>query len=419
MFLNELNKILINVYYNYLNDVIGGYVIRALFGLIIVVTTLTNSVSATNTAETNVASKLKRFITGINEVLNPQDNTRMFVITVTRISKYKTKRIKQNELEDVVNVISNLCIRKDFTRNSTSGTVVGADLKTQIRKIHKDYNNMENCTKIVVFNEMFFAQEEPLSSSDKEVIESALYSLSKADKLLLLCPNFLFLEKPKTVSKADMNLIANNHKTFLSEGKMRIDERCNAAFAEKIKNTLSSTKVSFDITPLINKSICIHNGTTLIEYMKSTYCRESDSNLIDASKDCWYFFGNGDDQLVKNNELSQFLLANMSFEICFDLANEIRKKRNKDSKLHILQSNWIDSTCYQCQKNLVENRLIIHVDPVVTVGNFECDVVRKFGNTLSKQKFKLEEHLIKKISKFKIKASDSDEIMFVVYEMGF
>ncbi|MBE6447615.1 MAG: hypothetical protein E7015_04010 [Alphaproteobacteria bacterium] len=155
--------------------------------------------------------------------------------------------------------------------------------------------------------------------------------------------------------------------------------------------------------------------------MKSTYFQESDSDLVDTSKNCWYLFGDGDDHLVCDNELSQFLLANMSFEICFDLANGIRKKQNKNSKLlHILQSNWIDSTDYQNQTNLVDNRLIIHVDPVVTVGNFECNEIRKFGNTLSKQKFDLgAEHLTKKISEFKITVSGSDEIIFVVYEMSF
>lgn len=377
-----------------------------------------------------VVSNMRTFLANLNTNLNiippPRKTTApAFIITVTRLSSRKTTKIRQEELDNILNCLSNLCTGEDFINthagqlpSSITGVLpLEKNLKPFIRKIHSD-NLIKNYAKIIIFNEMFFSQEEPLNFLEKESIELALNDLSKKDRFLLLCPNFLFLEKVKPTLREEMKEVIQKTIDSIKNESMQIDDSCILRFLQKIANARSSTDASFNITPLINKSLCIHNGVTLMEYMKSTYFQESDNDLIDTSKNCWYFFGNGEDRLVRNNKLSQFLLRNISFEICFDLANGIRKKQKKDSKLHILQSNWIDSTDYQNQNNLVENKLIIHVDPTVTLDNVRRNELKKFGNTLSKKTFDSKtEHLTEKISEFKINMSSSDTVIVVVYKI--
>jgi len=218
--------------------------IHVLFCLIAVVTMHANTVSASNITE-----KLQQFINDLNTELNATDKNRMFVITVTRLSSGKTPKIQQEELDNVLNCLSILCTKEDFINilrgDLSSGAAdippVKNDLKTQIRQIHTDHN-MKNCAKIIIFNEMFFAQEKPLSSSEQESIELSLHDLSKKDPSILLCPNFLFLEKAKTVSKTEMDLIANNCEIFSNSGSMQVDEGYDKVFAKKITNTFRVLK---------------------------------------------------------------------------------------------------------------------------------------------------------------------------------
>lgn len=385
-----------------------------------------------------VVSNMRTFIRDLNtnlKVIPPLGKTTApaFIITVTRRSSGKTKKIQREKLDKILNCLSILCAGEDFINTHTDQLpssimpvpALKKTLKKSIKKIY-EANHIKKYAKIVIFNEMFFSQEEPLSFSEKESIELALKDLSKKDSRLFLCPNFLFLENMKTISKEDMQKIIQKTVDSIKNESMQIGYSYSSMIIPKITNAMEQLRIknNFDVIPLINKSVCINNDVTLIEYLKSTYFQESDNDLIDTSKNCWYLFGNGKDHCITANALSKFLLKNMSFEICFDLANGIRKKKNKASKLHILQSNWIDSTGYQNQNNLVENKLIIHVDPIVTLDNVKHNELKKFGNTLSKKTFDSKtEHLTEKIAEFIINLESSenraveDNVIVVVYKI--
>jgi hypothetical protein len=96
------------------------------------------------------------------------------------------------------------------------------------------------------------------------------------------------------------------------------------------------------------------------------------------------FSGTGSDRIEtgrERNSLAKFLNSNISSEICFDLANGIRKTNHSaTSKMHIIQSNCIDTIMYENQENLQSSKLIVHVDPVMVPEN---QTIHKYNNVLS------------------------------------
>jgi hypothetical protein len=381
-----------------------------------------------------VSSNMRTFIRTLNAKLKivplpRQTSSPIFIITVTRISNGKTPKIHQEKLDKILDELSILCNGTRFVNTHVGALPHGmpvpalspADIRS-IQKIHND-NSMGNCAKIIIFNEMFFSQLVPLQFAEKQAIEMILKDVSNNNPRLLLCPNFLFLDNIRNVAKVNMQEIFNKTVDSINNGSMQIDGASHRGIRAKIRNmntNLTGLIAAYNITPLINESICIHNGNVLTKYLKSTYFQEADNDLIDTSKECWYLFGNGVDSRVTNNELSKFLHSNVSFEICFDLANGIRIASRNTSKLHIIQSNWIDATEYQNQNNLQINKLIIHVDPIATLDNVNKNEIKKFGNTLSRKTFDTKgEHLTEKVAEVTIELGDPDDrVVATIYKLS-
>jgi len=419
MFLHELNKILINVYYSYLNDVIGGYVIRALFGLFIVVTTLTNSILATTTTD-----KLKSFITGINNELATRNNKRMFVITVTRHTIGKAQTITTEQFDCIFNAISYICSGKGFAGGHVSElprSMEAISLDPSDMVYAHSTNKIEESAAILIFNEMFFSQYRPLTADEMNSITTQLIEFSKGNKNVVIYPNFLFLGKEAEINKDVMRDFIAKTVASISDLSMQI----NPAYAFHVKKKLydansavSSMIGTTTIEPMYNKTICIHDGQILLEYLKSTYFQESDADFANESKNCWYLFGDGNiTKCVPSSELATFLGDNVSLEICFDLANGIAMKHNIGSSIHILQSNWIDPTNYLNQTKLLKDRLIIHCDTTVTNNKDNVELC-KSGNILFRSEFDMKyQSLTNKVDEFKINIGINDNIVIRIYTM--
>ena len=109
-----------------------------------------------------------------------------------------------------------------------------------------------------------------------------------------------------------------------------------------IYNKQESTTVDI----LENKTIGIHHREMLTQYNKSTYFKECDNIL----KDCLYKIGDMQNYPINNNQdnkIQQFMLNNITHEICMDAIcgiDYIRSFNNTNNiRLHIIQSDTISA----------------------------------------------------------------------------
>lgn len=213
---------------------------------------------------------------------------------------------------------------------------------------------LHDACNIVVFNEMFFSQGNPLTFDQKDFINEKILMLSKSSRCSLFYPNFLYTEN-RNLSGA--NILAsfntmNGHvwnSVTNSNGIMNITRSplCVNDCEYELKTT---RRILADATMhnqqfLVNETYGINAGSIVTTYRKATYWNESNDTIATGAL---YDFGTGLDQTVGvNDTLSKAMRTNISTEICFDLANGIRSKNHWDnglgqSRLHLLQSNCID-----------------------------------------------------------------------------
>lgn len=210
---------------------------------------------------------------------------------------------------------------------------------------HERY--LRNACNMIVFNEMFFSQVDPLTLEQKNFITDKLIELSSWAKNSFFYPNFLYTEN-RTVSGQEIYDFLDQMDINITNGRMDINydpwcvRNCRTAISN---NGILANGIMHNQEFLVNETYGINRGAIVTKYKKATYWNES-NNSIDVG--VLYDFGTGiDTQPAESTPVCRVLLDNVSTEICYDLANGVRQANNwnngaQSSRIHILQSNSID-----------------------------------------------------------------------------
>lgn len=255
-------------------------------------------------------------------------------------------------------------------------------------------NNMRDACKLVVFNEMFFSQLEPLSTVQKDFIEGKIFDLSRSSLNTVFYPNFLYIETRNVSGLTvhnDLIRMGTNAGAYGSSGINSVFHGVISTFtanpsmffndagrtltqcARLVQRNVPNNNNLVAWKYLINETHTINGGSVLARYKKVGYFRENDNSIKNGAL---YDSGPGYDEavLIGTNSLRDRLLRNISIDICLDLNIGIRSRGVNhwmnpsgtplgDSRLHIIQSNSIDPFYNPVNRmNLPVNRGIIHVD---------------------------------------------------------
>jgi hypothetical protein len=210
--------------------------------------------------------------------------------------------------------------------------------------LHNAY--LWNACNIVVFNEMFFSQTDPLTEQQLDFINDKILELSQASAHTLFYPNFLYTQD-RNLSGNQIYALLGAMRTNMGGTLVNININSVNDCEDEIMNTrrvLRDTAIH-NQTLLVNKTNAISNGEIVTEYQKPSYWNESNDTIGNGAL---YEFGTGVDVAVPGAPagLAATLTRNISTEICFDLANGVRSGNGWDngtgaSRLHILQSNQL------------------------------------------------------------------------------
>ena len=310
---------------------------------------------------------------------------RAVLINVTRSPRnlVKTPLISHDEFQCLLEILYPAISGSFFPRDeyiedvalsNAPKAVVSYDNKLAVfRSLLKlfDYfcdRELHDFSKIVIFNEMFFSQEQALNYKQFCFLLRHLKNLSRLSPNSIIFSNFLYTFRSrrrdyllsierfyKMRLKTHLGIMAFSGGDVLGE--------CEYNFYHKL---YSNRRIDF----LSNKTIAINNGRSIMSYCKGSYFQEDDDAIRDGAV---YVFGNGDwvspdiqDVLITNKQ--SCIYRNISIQVCFDLDREIgnfdfilNRGRYVSSRLHIIQANSIDPFVTNIQK-LPLNRGIVHVD---------------------------------------------------------
>jgi hypothetical protein len=378
----------------------------------------------------------------LNAEFGQQADTDMFAITVTRtpiISSNPAPLISHSEFEQVLKLLYASCVNPGcwLTRwwrgseaaipplYSRDGIVLNGIIDNGIdangglpaktvsavdfvkENIGRSFlkNNMRDACKLVVFNEMFFSQLEPLDTDQENFIERKIFDLSRSSPNTVFYPNFLYTETrnvPGSTVHGDLvrmgtntsarGLAAIRNVLPASVGGAAVVHNPNMVFNDERRSLracalevnrrgVPNDGTLIDWEYLVNETHAINNGNVLTKYRKVGYFGESDSAI---ERGVLYDSGPGYDEAVLTgpHTLRDRLLRNISIDICLDLNLGIRRggvnhwinpgvMAARDSSLHLIQSNSINPF-YDCdlnprlnlvnRRNLPHNRGILHVD---------------------------------------------------------
>ncbi len=239
------------------------------------------------------------------------------------------------------------------------------------QRIHAERVKDNPC--LVVFNEMFFSKDRPLSFEEFSAVAGAFGELTRRHANVLVHANFLFEEPRPFKDEAD-------YGTFIGEQARRVDGlstrtgkqifesdryRGYGEYAAQFSGYRSPLNI------LKNQSSVFWRGCPVTCYLKSSYRTEADTHLA-AGK--FYELGTGEDEVLPavighpaEEEVARILKENISTEICYDLEIGVRKKLDsypRDGKIHIVVSNTLSLAQLGRAENLPDHiPLIIHVDP--------------------------------------------------------
>jgi hypothetical protein len=256
---------------------------------------------------------------------------------------------------------------------------------------------MRDACKLLVFNEMFFSQLEPLSTDQKDFIERKMLDLSMSSRNTVFYPNFLYTENRDVpgstvysdlvrmgantsadglaaigsifpTSVADVVVVHNPSMVFNSE------RRSLRGCATKVYSAgVHNDGTTYGWEYLVNETHAINNGNVLTKCKKVGYFMESDTAI---ERGVLYDSGPGYDEavLAGMHSLRDKLLRNISIDICLDLNLGIRRRgvnrwtnpgvaSARDSNLHLIQSNSINPF-YDLtnRENLPLGKGILHAD---------------------------------------------------------
>lgn len=327
------------------------------------------------------------------------ENDPMFIITVRRtiqsLTDVRTQLISNNELEQVLRILYASCAGKAApspyngsgnglsTKSPTikdAQEILNIDMACQTLKQYYNSKKMNDHSKIIILNEMFFSQIAPLSMVQKNFIENAIKALSSQSNKAVFFVNFLHKETKlakkvnalQGVQKMKDMLLqdANSHGGFK---KMHMFDSNAVTFCNEKINTIFSDGQDHDCNYLLNETYAIWNGASVAQYKKSSYCMESDNDINNGSI---YEFGNGlTKKIGDSNPVQNMLINNIIIEICYDLFCGIRKDNqwkhdgamHNPNNIHVIQSNTINPynsvVPHDNINRLPLNTGIIHSDP--------------------------------------------------------
>lgn len=237
------------------------------------------------------------------------------------------------------------------------------------QRIHREQIQTNRC--LVVFNEMFFSKDVPLSSDEFIAIERQLRDLTQRHKNVLFHANFLYGYTKAFTNEAE-------YKTFMDEQARRVgvfSTRTGKQVFESSRYTgyaayaaqFSAYKPSLNI--IRNQSIVFWNGSPVTTYLKSSYRTEADRFLEGRL----YELGTAEDEIIATGSSQEAAIAtllrssSLSTAICYDLEIGVRNAMAtypSAGKVHIVVSNTLSLVQAGRAANLPEHiPLIIHVDP--------------------------------------------------------
>jgi hypothetical protein len=222
-----------------------------------------------------------------------------------------------------------------------------SDLSKNLKSFHK--RHLSKACNIVVFNEMFFSQQVPLTLEQKDFIRDKLVGLSQDSPTSFFYPNFLYTEN-RNVDGHSICGFLDTMDNNVASGLMDISH--NNFCVNECRNELINIGGILDDATLhpqeflINETYGINNGNIITTYKKASYFNEANDSVLGGTL---YDFGTGRDiaNMAVPLQLRTAVLNNISTEICFDLAQSVRMNNNwnngaQSSLLHVLQSNSVD-----------------------------------------------------------------------------
>lgn len=157
----------------------------------------------------SMVANINNIKTSLNTAFGQPAANGMYIITVTRTPTARdqqTSLISHDEFEELLKLLYRLCANQLAPPYNNPGAVVmnndpncqratfSPQCLNNVLQLSNHFsaffvtNNMQNNCKIVVFNEMFFSQESPLSVAQKNFINGMLVALSATT------PNSIFFQ---------------------------------------------------------------------------------------------------------------------------------------------------------------------------------------------------------------------------------
>jgi hypothetical protein len=383
----------------------------------------------------SVEQRIANIKLDLNQEFGQPDDRDMFVVTVTRTpvaSSAPAPLISHNEFEQVLKLLyastvdagcclkrwwhgSDAAVSPTYSRDGVSLNQV-IDNPLDIRGIQaiqrssicsaaQDIgryfigNKMSGACKLVVFNEMFFSQLEPLDTDQKNFIERKLFDLSTSSSNAIFYPNFLYTET-RHVTGTDVygdllrmgrntrgglavidtvipgltaGIVAAVNPSMIFSNTRRALRGCATVIQAAVPN--NATHIDWEY--LTNETYAIHDGVILTKNRKVGYFVESDAAV---QRGVLYSSGSGHDESVVLgvHPLRDKLLRNVTIDLCLDLNLGIRRNSAnhwtnpvpvgvrvgaRDSSLHFVQSNSINPF-YDVtnRENLPKETGVVHAD---------------------------------------------------------
>lgn len=225
---------------------------------------------------------------------------------------------------------------------------------------------------LVIFNEMFFSKDIPLSSEEFLATAGAFGELTRRHPNILVNANFLYEGSRPFKDEGE-------YRDFL-DGQARVVDDLSTRTRKQIFESGKYpgyqeyvTQFSAYRSPLNilrNQAVIFWNGNPVTHYLKSSYMREAEAFLGGR----FYELGAGRDEISDSfmvgspeERVARILMENLSTEICYDLEIGVRKKLDsypRAGKIHVVISNTLPLAQYGRAENLPDHiPLIIHVDP--------------------------------------------------------
>lgn len=224
---------------------------------------------------------------------------------------------------------------------------------------------------LIVFNEMFFSKDVPLSVDEFRAIERSLLEITRHHPNVLIHANFLYETVWSCKDEAE-------YRAFMAEQARRVGEfsaRTHKQIFESSKYpgyteyTTQFAEYRPALNIIRNQSVVFWHGSPVTSYLKSSYRTEADGFL----RDKLYELGTAEDEILAVTDstpekaVATLLRNNISTEICYDLEIGVRKAMvtyPPTGKVHIVVSNTLSLAQTGRAANLPDNTpLIIHVDP--------------------------------------------------------